>query len=57
MEIREYKDDCIHLKACRRLCKIGKITNRCCNDSCTAYEQEQKQPVDTWGWDFGYFGY
>lgn len=35
----EYADDCIHLKACRRICKFHKINNRGCQkDYCTAYE-------------------
>lgn len=38
----EYMDDCIHLKACRRLTKIakrdtGRIITRGCNAQCTAY--------------------
>ena len=37
----DYMDDCIHLKACRRLCKIGKINSRGCNSSCTAYETNE----------------
>ena len=36
-----YMDDCIHLKACRRLQKIGKskghIFTRSCNTECSAY--------------------
>ena len=32
-----YMKDCIHIKACRRLCKIANIKNRGCNDRCTAY--------------------
>lgn len=31
-------DDCIHLKACRRLCKLKKIRNRGCNMNCSAYQ-------------------
>ena len=34
---REYQEDCIHLKACRRLCKIHKINKRGCNENCHAY--------------------
>lgn len=34
---REYKDDCIHLKACRRLCKMYDIKQRSCNENCSAY--------------------
>lgn len=33
-------EDCMHLKACRRLCKIGKIHGRGCNEFCTAYEKK-----------------
>lgn len=37
----EYSEDCIHLKACRRLSKIaksqGKTFTRGCNDNCSAY--------------------
>ncbi len=36
----EFKDDCIHLKACRRLCKMHNLRNRGCNENCTAYESE-----------------
>ena len=36
-----YPDNCIHLHACRRICKIYKIQNRDCNKECTAYETEQ----------------
>ena len=37
-----YADDCIHLKACRRICKFHKINNRGCKpDYCTAYETEE----------------
>ena len=36
---REYAEDCIHLKACRRMCKYHNINNRGCTKSyCTAYE-------------------
>lgn len=36
---RDYAEDCIHLKACRRLCKYHNINNRGCRkDYCTAYE-------------------
>ena len=36
---RDYADDCIHLKACRRICKFHNINNRRCKkDCCTAYE-------------------
>ena len=31
-------EDCIHLKACRRLTKISKCRNRGCNSSCGAYQ-------------------
>ena len=38
----EYQEDCIHLKACRRLSKRlrakGITIGRGCNESCTAYE-------------------
>lgn len=37
----EYMEDCIHLKACRRLQKIGKSKGhtfgRSCTEDCTAY--------------------
>lgn len=39
-----YMDDCIHLKACRRVCKIvkakyyGMSIARGCNSECSAYE-------------------
>lgn len=33
----DWASDCIHLKACRRLSKIGNMRNRGCNDTCTAY--------------------
>lgn len=40
-----YSDDCIHLKACRRLCRLaeaqtGEILTRGCNERCTAYQTE-----------------
>lgn len=43
MGYREYQDDCMHLKACRRLCKIAKkelkkTLVRRCDETCTAYE-------------------
>ena len=37
----EYPEDCIHLKACRRLCKIAKIASRGCNFNCSAYETNE----------------
>lgn len=38
---KEYADDCIHLKACRRMCKYHNINNRGCRkDYCTAYESK-----------------
>ena len=38
---RDYADDCIHLKACRRICKFHNINNRGCRaDYCTAYESK-----------------
>lgn len=41
----EYKEDCIHLKACRRLQKIGRtkghVFGRGCTEECTAYETEE----------------
>ena len=39
----EYMEDCLHLKACRRLSKVcktqlrGASISRGCNDSCSAY--------------------
>ena len=37
-------DDCIHLRACRRIMKIAKskgyVFSRSCNNECTAYESE-----------------
>lgn len=30
--------DCIHLRACRRLCKLFNIKNRGCNIDCSAYK-------------------
>lgn len=40
----EYMEDCVHLKACRRLVKIFK-TKECrgCNENCTAYEPESEK--------------
>lgn len=38
-----YKDDCIHLHSCRRICKYHKIQNRQCNDSCLAYESREEK--------------
>lgn len=39
---REFADDCIHLKACRRMCKYHGINNRGCTKSyCTAYEPKE----------------
>ena len=38
-EMNNYAEDCIHLKACRRICKYHKINNRgCTEDYCTAYQ-------------------
>ena len=38
-KMTNYADDCIHLKACRRICKYYKITKRgCTKNYCTAYE-------------------
>lgn len=38
----DYPTDCIHLKACRRLCKLsrkeGTYITRGCNEKCSAYE-------------------
>ena len=37
--MNNYAEDCIHLKACRRICKYHKINNRgCTEDYCTAYQ-------------------
>lgn len=45
--MRQYADDCIHLKACRRMCKIAQIYNRHCNaETCTAYESADKRRDD-----------
>jgi hypothetical protein len=43
-----FAEDCIHLVACRRLCKIAKayykqINNRGCNPSCIAYEKKDEE--------------
>lgn len=40
----EYAEDCIHLKACRRLCKMHDIkTGRGCNTkTCTAYISQRE---------------
>lgn len=40
-------DDCIHLKACRRLQKVARAENktivaRHCDEQCTAYETEDE---------------
>lgn len=55
---REYMTECIHLKACRRLCKMKNIHNRGCNVNCSAFEiKEKKQELfDPYGWDWWYFG-
>ena len=44
----DYKDDCINLHSCRRICKYHKINNRQCNDSCLAYEskEEKKKKIE-----------
>lgn len=35
----DFAEDCVHLKACRRICKFHNINNRGCRaDYCTAYE-------------------
>lgn len=39
--------DCLHLKSCRRLCKISESNNnkklvRGCNENCSAYVSEQE---------------
>lgn len=56
----EYMEDCIHLHACRRLCKMHKIKSRGCNDDCTAYQTEDDfippEPIDPYGWDWIRFG-
>ena len=42
--MNKYMEDCIHLKACRRLCVIAKESydinpfSRGCNENCNAYE-------------------
>lgn len=41
----DYMEDCIHLKACRRMNvraqkEFGKKITRGCNENCTAYEVE-----------------
>lgn len=38
-----YEEDCIHLRACRRVQKLGKLkghsfARHCCKDECTAYQ-------------------
>ncbi len=42
----ECMDDCIHLKACRRVQKIGKskrlIVPRYCTEDCSAYETAEE---------------
>ena len=44
---KQMYEDCIHLKACRRLCKLFKMKNgetfsRGCNkDTCSAYETKE----------------
>ena len=30
--MNNYAEDCIHLKACRRICKYNKIRNRGCKE-------------------------
>ena len=41
--MNQYAEDCIHLRACRRLCVIGKVNNRYCkSETCTAYESKSK---------------
>lgn len=41
MNMNKYMDDCVHLKACRRLVKYLNITvSRGCDENCTAYESE-----------------
>lgn len=44
----EFAEKCIHLRACRRLCKIAKeyykpIANRGCSPDCSAYEPEDNE--------------
>jgi hypothetical protein len=39
----EYQENCIHLKACRRLCKIFNKRGRGCNENCTAYENNAEK--------------
>ena len=43
----EFAEDCIHLKACRRLCKMIRKDYklafcRRCNENCSAYEPKQR---------------
>lgn len=42
----DYMDDCIHIKACRRVQKIGKAHGhsfgRSCNEDCTAYTSKDE---------------
>lgn len=56
----DFAEDCIHLKACRRICKFHKINNRGCRkDYCTAYESLsdfiskpfENLPVQSWMFD------
>ena len=46
MEYHGYMEDCIHLKACRRIQKIGRKQGECfsrhCDEDCTAYQSKQK---------------
>lgn len=59
-KINDYAYDCVHLHACRRLCKRNGIKSRGCNMNCTAYQPEN---VSSWRyeqklvWDTIYCGY
>ena len=58
----EYQNDCIHLKACRRVQAIGRkhrlMVPRYCTEECTAYigEDEITKELDdaiTWAFEHG----
>lgn len=43
---RVFADDCIHLKACRRMCKLDgwkKGYSRGCSETCTAYRSANEE--------------
>lgn len=42
----DYMEDCIHLKACRRMCKLRgwkKGYSRGCDDMCSAYQSADEE--------------